>query len=100
MIFTISALSSNIFETSFKVFPGITTSMLSSTSSNSLLTANLYPSNATKLSSLFLTSKSIPCNIGLASSRAIAKEVPFIIFFNKFCGTSTLRSSLMLGNAG
>ena len=68
VIFIISPLSSNIFETSFKVFPGITTSILSSTSNNSLLTANLYPSKATKFNSLFFTSKSIPCNIGLASS--------------------------------
>ena len=62
--------------------------------------ANLYPSNATKFNSLSLTSKRIPCNIGLASSWAIAKDVPFIIFFNKFWGTSTLSSSFMLGKDG
>ena len=53
-------LSSNIFDTSFKVFPGITTSILLSVSKNSLLIANLYPSNATKFNFLFFTSNNIP----------------------------------------
>lgn len=52
--------SSNIFDTSLKVFPGITALMLFGLSINSLLKANLYPSSATKLSFESLTSKRIP----------------------------------------
>ena len=71
-----------------------------SISKSSFLMANLYPSNATKFNCLSFTSKRIPWSIGLTSSWAIANEVPFIIFFNRFCGTSTFKSSFIVGNIG
>jgi hypothetical protein len=68
VIFTFSSESSRIFETSLKVFPGITALIVLSFSTASLLKASLSPSSATKLSFPLSISNLTPVSIGLISS--------------------------------